>query len=110
MNTILGGIIAIVAGAIIWWLIGTIKAMKDPDVQAASNLKMSITRFHLYQRLWNEYQDYMKVHGIHSRDSEEKFKEIFKQIPNPNEWRRFGQYMEQKGREKMMNEIYKNFK
>lgn len=33
MKAILGGLIALVAGAIIWWLIETIKAAKDPDVQ-----------------------------------------------------------------------------
>ncbi len=92
---------------VIYWIQESIKAAKDPDVQAASNLRMSITRFRLYQRLWDEYQEYMKVHGINSRESEEKFKEIFKQIPNTNEWSRFGQYMEKKQREEMLNEIDK---
>lgn len=107
MKSILGGILAILAGGIIWWIIETIKAIKDPDVQAASNLRMSISRYRLYKRLWDEYQEYMKVHGINSKESEEKFKEIFKQVPNPNEWRRFGQYMEEKQMKEMMDEFQK---
>lgn len=110
MKSILGGIIAIFAGGIIWWIIETIKAIKDPDVQAASNLRMSISRYRLYKRLWDEYQEYMKVHGINSKESEEKFKEIFKQVPNPNEWRRFGQYMEEKQRKEMMEKFQKYIK
>ncbi len=97
---------AVIIYFVIYWIQESIKSTKDPDMQAASNLKMSITRFRLYQRLWNEHQEYMKVHGINSRESEEKFKEIFKQIPNQNEWKRFGQYMEKKQREEMLNEIY----
>lgn len=110
MNPLFGGVIAVVSGAIVWWIVGTIKSTKDPDVQAASNLRMSVSRFRLYKRLWDEYQEYTKEHGIHSQESEEKFKEIFQQVPNPNEWRRFGQYMEDLQHKKMMEEINKYYK
>jgi len=34
----------------------------------------------LKKRLWDEYQEVLKIHGIHSSKTEEKFKELFKQI------------------------------
>lgn len=100
------GLFFVIINFVIYWIQESIKAVKDPDVQAASDLRMSISRFRLYKRLWDEYQEYMEVHGTNSKESNEKFKEIFKQIPNPNEWRRFGDYMVAKQQEEMMNEIY----
>ena len=90
------GICAVVAGAIIYWLYGTIKAIKDPDVQIAANLRMSINRYRHYQHLYDEYQSFMLEHGANSRASERKYREIFKQINNQNEWRRYQTYREQK--------------
>lgn len=101
------GIFSVTIYFFIYWIQESIKAVKDPDVQTAADLRMSISRFRLYKRLWYEYQEYMEVHGTNSKESNEKFKEIFKQIPNPNEWRRFGDYMVEKQHEDMMNEIYK---
>lgn len=91
-KSVFGGVFSLFA-----YFLGTIitewiKAMKDPDVQTASELRMSVKRYHKYQRLYDEYAEFMKIHGTHSRASEEKFAEIFKQIDNPNEWRRYQEF------------------
>ena len=49
----------------------------------------------------------MLEHGANSQASEKKFLEIFKQIDNPNEWRRYQAYREQKQRDEFMKELYK---
>lgn len=102
---ILYGIGAVVAGVVFYWLFLTVKAMKDPDVLIASDLRMSIKRYRHYKRLYDEYHDYMLKHGANSRASEKKFVEIFKQIDNPNEWRRYQAYREQKQRNESLHEI-----
>lgn len=93
--SIVYGLCAVVLVAILYWLFLTVKAMKDPDVQIASTLRMSITRYRHYQKLYDEYQEFMLKHGANSQASEKKFIEIFKQIDNPNEWRRYQAYREQ---------------
>ena len=90
------GIFTVLAFAILTWLAYSIKATKDPDVQMAAQLKIPLTRYRHYQRLYDEYQEFMKKNGAKSRASEEKFNEIFKQIDNPNEWRRYSAYREEK--------------
>ena len=104
---LLYGLCALVVGAVLYWLYLTAKALKDPDVQIASNLRMSIKRYRHYQRLYDEYQAFMLEHGAHSQASEKKFLEIFKQIDNPNEWRRYQAYRDEKQREEYKNELYK---
>ena len=101
------GLCALVVGAVLYWLYQTAKAMKDPDVQIASNLRMSIKRYRHYQRLYDEYQAFMLERGADSQASEKKFLEIFKQIDNPNEWRRYQAYREEKQMEDYKNELYK---
>lgn len=108
--SILYGIIGIVAVLFIGWLYYSVKALKDPDVQAAADLRMSITRFHHYQKLYDEYDEFMRMHGANSAASERKFVEIFKQIDNPNEWRRYQEYRYQKAQEETMSEILKGYK
>lgn len=85
MNIIIGGLVAISIGFVGLLIYNIIKAMKDPDVQNAADLRMSIIRFRKYERLYDEYYAFMQEHGIHSAASEKKFKEIFNQIDNPNE-------------------------
>jgi hypothetical protein len=73
-----------------------VKAFFDPEAKTASDLRMTITRFHLYQRLYDEYQDFLREHDANSKEAYDKFKELFKQVPNPNEWRRYSKYREEK--------------
>lgn len=101
------GIGAVVVGVIFYWLFLTAKAMRDPDVQIATDLRMSVKRYRHYQRLYDEYKDFMLQHGVNNQASEKKFIEIFKQIDNPNEWRRYQAYREQKQRNEYLHEIHK---
>lgn len=105
--SILYGLCAVVGGVVLYWLYQTFKALKDPDVQIATDLRMSVKRYRHYQMLYDEYQEFMLKHGVNSAASEKKFVEIFKQIDNPNEWRRYQTYREQKQREEFMKDIYK---
>ena len=88
-RSIFGGLFSLVAYFIMGVMTNWIKAMKDPDVQIASDLRMSVKRYRKYQRLYDEYAEFMDRHGTNSHASEEKFEKIFKQIDNPNEWRRY---------------------
>ena len=101
---VLYGLCVVVGGAILYWLYLSVKSVKDPDVQAASDLRMSITKYRHYQRLYDEYQAFMLEHGTNSKASENKYLEIFKQIDNPNEWRRYQAYREQN----QINQYYKD--
>lgn len=89
---LLYGIILIAIALLAGWLWHFFKALKDPDVQNASRLRMNVKRYRHYQRLYDEYHDFMMKHGVNSQASEKKFVEIFKQIDNPNEWRRYQAY------------------
>lgn len=89
------GLLAVVIAAVLYWFYQTIKAMKDPDVQIATSLRMSVKRYRHYQKLYDEYQAFMMEHGVHSSASEKKYLEIFRQINDPNEWRRYQQFREQ---------------
>lgn len=72
------------------WLYGFFKALKDPDVQNAADLKMSITRFKKYERLYNSYWNVMMKYGPNSQQADEYFtKHIWPKIDVPNEWRRY---------------------
>lgn len=92
---------------IVCWIYNSIKAAKDPDVKAATNLRMTITRYNLYKKLYEEHQESMRIHGFNSKEANEKFMEIFKQIPNPNEWRRFCDYQGKLQRDEMQKELDK---
>ena len=107
LRSIFGGVFTLLTYFFMMFIPYYIKAFKDPDVQTASNLRMSITRYNLYKQLWNEYQKFMEEHGVNSNESYEKSKEIIKQIPNLNEWRRFGNYMIEKEQKARMDELYK---
>lgn len=107
MMNIIYGIGAVVVGIILYWLFLTAKAMRDPDVQIATDLRMSVKRYRHYQRLYDEYQDFILQHGANSQASERKFIEIFKQIDNPNEWQRYQAYRKQKLRNEYLHEKYR---
>lgn len=101
---LIGGVILIM---FIWHFA---KALKDPDVQKASELGMSIARYRKYQRLFDEYQNFMEMHGIDTSAANEKFKEIWKQIDNQDEWRRYSAYRAQEGSIEEQMKKYMNSK
>lgn len=87
-----GGIFSMIMYYLMFVFTEWVKAMKDPDVLAASDLRMSVKRYRVYQRIYDEYQAFMIEHGTDSPASERKFRELFKEVKNPNEWRRYQQY------------------
>lgn len=92
MKYVIGGIVAVIAGNAIMLIINIIKAMKDPDVIAASNLRMDVRRYKKYREWYDEHQRLMRQYGIDSKEELEYFRSFFKQIKNPNEWRRYQAY------------------
>lgn len=89
MKYVVGGIVAVIIGAVIMLLVNIIKATKDPDVIAASNLRMDVRRYKKYREWYDEHQRLMRQYGIDSKEEQEYFRSFFKQIKNPNEWRRY---------------------
>lgn len=75
-----------------------VKSLKAPEVQEASELRMTITRYKKYKQMWNEIQTIYSEEGINSK-TERKVYDIIKQAPDMNEWRRFGDYQEKEGKE-----------
>lgn len=72
------------------------KATKDPDVQAASDLRMNVFNYRHYRKLYDDYSKFMQQHGPSSKESDDYFvKTIWPQIKNPNEWRRYQQYRQE---------------
>lgn len=92
---------------LLFFMYHSIKAAKDPNVKAASNLRMTINRFNLYTRLYDEHQDCLLKYGVESQEAQLKGVEILKQVPNMNEWRRYCDYrsrMMQEERQKMFKD------
>lgn len=93
MKSLLWGVGLVVIGFFGYWIIQTIKAMKDPDVQIATDLRMSVKRYRKYQRLYDTYQAALLKYGFGSKEEENFYKkEILPNIGNPNEWRRYQAY------------------
>ena len=84
------GIIAVVIFIIILWVRETAKAAKDPDVIEASELRIPIYRYRKYQEAWNKIQTIYKQYGTDTPTSNKMVEEIIRNLPNLNEWRRYG--------------------
>lgn len=81
--------------------IHTIKAIKDPDVIAASELGMSIRHYNKYKEIQNRLKELYEK-GITEGG---EIKTLMKQIPNMNEWYRFSEYQYQLSCEKWKHEL-----
>lgn len=93
-------------GFIGYWAYQTIKAMRDPDVQIATDLHMSIKRYRKYQRLYDAHWEVMMKYGTNSREAENFFaKEVYPNLPNPNEWRRYQYYRAMLQQQEIMAQI-----
>lgn len=80
----------VAATVIVLWLYELFKALKDPDVKNAADLRITIKRFKKYERLYDSYWDAMMKYGPNSPQADEYFdKQIWPQIDVPNEWRRY---------------------
>ncbi len=92
MRCIVGGLVCMAIGVVIMLIINTVRATKDPDVIAASNLKMDVRRYKKYREWYDEHQRLISRYGIGSKEETDYFLSFFKQIENPNEWRRYQQF------------------
>lgn len=80
------GILTII---LVIWLINFFKALKDPNVKAASDLRMSIRNYNLYKKIFDEHWACMQKYGADSIEAKRLFAQLFKEVKNPNEWRRY---------------------
>jgi len=108
MKDLLFGIGAVILGVVIIVIYHWIKAMKDPDVQIATDLRMSVLRYRKYAKLYNDYWDVMMKYGTNATESNQYFaKAIFPELQklNMDEWRRYQAYREKLLQKQMMDEI-----
>lgn len=94
MSVLLSCIISVALGFLSIWAVCFVKALRDPDVKTASELRMSVSNFRLYQKLYDEFDNVLKQYGgSYSGKAEDYFcRVIFPQIKNMNEWRRYQDY------------------
>ena len=98
------GLISVFYYALLVYITHFIRALKDPDVQIASELRMSITRYKRYREWFNEHQRIMQIHGCESKEANDYFNSFFKKIKYPNEWRRYSHYRLMLGKEEMLRD------
>lgn len=72
-------------------------ALKDEDVKEASQLRMNIKRYKVYKEIYEEQMECLR----HNREMPDRMDEI----PNMNEWRRFGEFQSEKAHKAMMDEL-----
>ena len=84
MEFLIYALIAIAVYFILGWIYFAIKAFKDPDVQEASKLRMTVKNYHKYQSIYDEEMTYLKT----GKTPPNRYDEI----SNFNEWRRYQQY------------------
>lgn len=107
LRSIFGGLFTVIIYLAMWWISEAIKAGKDPDVQESSKLHMSVSNFRRYKQIWERYQEFIALRDTQPTEADDAFKDVFSQIRNLEEWRRFGEYMEEKIR-KERSENYTN--
>ena len=103
MRYVVGGIVAVIAWIVIMLVVNIIKATKDPDVIEASNLRMDVRRYKKYKEWYDEHQRLMRQYGVGSMEAQEYFLGFFRQIKNPNEWRRYQAYRYNKAKQELWN-------
>lgn len=91
-KVIFGGVFSLLAYIIMFWLSSIFKATKDPDVVAASDLRMPVFRYKQYREWYDKYMELMKVYGCDSKEANKYFNSFFCKIKAPNEWRRYQKY------------------
>lgn len=106
MSYIFWGLGFVAAGFIIGLVYNMVKASKDPDVQAASDLRMTIGNYRKYKRLYDAHWEIMMKYGANSSEAERFFaKEVYPNLPNLNEWRRYEDYRALLQQQEMMDQI-----
>lgn len=82
------------------WVSFAVKASKDPEVKAASELRMSVAKYRQYKVWYDEHQRLMRVYGTDSKEADRYFGSFFNKISNKNEWRRYQEFRYQDMRNK----------
>lgn len=91
-KVIFGGVFSLLAYIIMFWLSSIFKATKDPDVVAASDLRMPVFRYKQYREWYDKHMELMKTYGCDSKEANNYFNSFFCKINTPNEWRRYQKY------------------
>lgn len=91
-RTIVGALVFVAIVCLIMLIRRIIQATKDPDVIDAANLRIDIRNYKQYREWYDEHQRLMMKYGIESKEAQQYFLYFFKQIKNPNEWRRYSLY------------------
>ncbi len=93
LTHIIWGVSSVLLAFLIIWIYYSLKALKDPDVQAASKLGMSITRFRKYERLYEEYWGVKMKYGLCSPEADAFFRtKVIPDIDNLKEWHKYEDY------------------
>lgn len=91
-KVIFGGVFSLLAYIIMFWLSSIFKATKDPDVVAASDLRIPVFRYKQYREWYDKHMELMNTYGCDSKEANNYFNSFFCKIKTPNEWRRYQKY------------------
>lgn len=97
------GTSAIIIYAVIAIISNIISVTKDPDVKAASDLRMDVRRYRQYREWYDEHQRLMEKYGINSKEEQTYFMNFIKKIGNKNEWRRYQNFRFEQSRTEWKN-------
>lgn len=92
LQVIFGGVFSLLAYIIMFWISSIFKATKDPDVIAASDLRMPVLRYKQYREWYDMHMELMQKYGCDSKEANKYFYSFFIKIKDPNEWRRYQKY------------------
>lgn len=96
-------------GFIVVFVYHWIKALKDPEVQIAAELRMSVLRYHKYENLYNDHWEVMMKYGANSKQAEEYFAKVtFPELKklDMDEWRRYQDFRTQVLQKQMIEEMF----
>ncbi|MDE6492937.1 MAG: hypothetical protein K2L37_07300 [Lactobacillus sp.] len=87
-------------------------SLKDPDLQTAGKLNMSVKNYRMYRKLYDAHWEVMMKYGPNSSEAEKFFaKEVYPYLPNLNEWRKYGEYrgwLQRKEQEEIIRRMFSN--
>lgn len=86
-----------------------IKSLKDPDVIEATKIGLTIKRYYIYKKIWDEILQIYREDGINDKTNF-KIDKLIAQVPNINEWRKFSNYQEEKYRKDSMENLFQDLK
>ncbi|WP_099465606.1 hypothetical protein [Parabacteroides provencensis] len=91
------GLYFVIAVVVLFFIYNFIKSLSDPAVKEASDLRMSINHYRIYKKIFDEQMECHK-NGITPPNRTNE-------IPNMNEWRRYGEYQLLKSRKSMEDSL-----